>query len=270
MEGKEQLIYAVLMIGTLGMLLLVSAIVLFVYSYQRKLLRKKLEFQEIEDMLKNQEMKSAYAILEGQDIERKRLAREIHDNLGSILVTLNMYSDTALATKDTDKKNKMLEQIGNIAIQANDETRKLSHKLDSGALNHFGLKTAVKDLLQVVEETGKISVKSNLQINDTLNNEISINLYRIIQELINNTLKHANASYLSVTLSSIKDDYISLIYEDDGIGFDKNKIKSGIGLKNITSRIEKLSGEMNIEHPARGTCIIIEIPLNDENKRITG
>ena len=262
MESSESLSNEFILIaGTSGMLLLAFSITLFVYLYQRKLIKRKLAYQEIEDLLQQQELKSAYALLEGQDIERKRIAEELHDNLGSILVSLNMYLDTAIQSEDASKRDQMMARIKEIALKASDETRGLSHKLSSVSLTHFGLKTALEDLLNVINETNAIETSSNMYFNGEIKNDISHNIYRIVQELINNTLKHAKASKIFLEISDVKGEYVSIIYQDNGIGFDPVTAESGVGLINIKSRIDKFSGELNIDSNKNGSTFIIEIPL---------
>ena len=262
MESKQEIAYRTFVyLGTLGMLLLASAVVLFIYLYQRKLFKKKIAFQEIEDLLKEQELKSTYALMQGQDLERKRIAEELHDNLGSILVTLNMYTDTALSTVDIKRKNELINRINEIATKASDETRKLSHRLDSVSLKHFGLKTALDDLLSAIRETRHIAVKSSILIDNSISGDVSLNIYRIAQELINNTLKHAGAKHISIELYQVANEYLSFIYTDDGIGFNQGQTVSGVGLINIKSRVHKMAGDISIESEGKGINVVIEIPL---------
>lgn len=247
----------ILILGTLGMLLLAFAIVFFIYLYQRKLIKKQLENQEIIDLLQKQEMKTAYALLEGQDKERKRIAAELHDNLGSILVTLNMYADT-LQTKSAKEVPALAKKISEVAQLANEETRKISHNLDSGLLKHFGLEAAIKQLIEAVSTARKIQFKLSIQI-DSVSSDIGLEIYRIIQELINNTLKHANCTKVHLELSQVEHS-LSIIYEDNGVGFRKSEIVAGMGLKSIENRVNKLNGELTIDSsPGKGSTFIIEI-----------
>lgn len=243
------------------MLLLTVTIISFIYLYQRKLFKKKIAFQEIEDLLKEQELKSTYALMQGQDLERKRIAEELHDNLGSILVTLNMYTDTALSTVDMKRKNELINRISEIATRASDETRKLSHRLDSVSLKHFGLKTALDDLVSAIRETRHIKVKSSILIDNSISGEISLNIYRIAQELINNTLKHALSKNISIELHEVANEYLSFIYTDDGIGFNQSQTVLGAGLTNIRARVHKMAGDISIESEDKGINVVIEIPL---------
>jgi len=264
MESQEASINTemVLILGTSGMLLLTTAIVMFIYLYQRKLIKRKLEYQEIEDLLKKQELQSAYSLIEGQESERKRIAQDIHDSLGSVLVTLNMYADTLSSKLNSGQDKQLTKKISYFAKQATEETRRISHNLDSGMLVHFGLKAGVKDLVDAVMAAKSIIVSFHADLPEAVNQDISINLYRIIQELINNTLKHAHATKINIELIQVNVEYISLIYEDNGIGFDKITKVNGIGLTNIASRTEATGGVLTIDSKKdKGSSFIIEIPL---------
>jgi two-component system, NarL family, sensor kinase len=264
MESQIQLnTEIILVVGSIGMLLLTTAITLFIFLFQRKLITRKLAYLKIEDLLKHQELKSAYALLEGQDMERQRIATELHDNLGTILVTLNMYVDTLLQEKNLIEQRKLVEIISRISQQACDDARKLSHRLDSGSLNHFGFKVAVDDLIQVINDTKYINAKWIFNCDNELRKELSFNLYRIIQELINNTLKHAHASEVNLEVSTVNNEYVSFIYEDNGLGITAPlEQQKGIGLKNIELRVEKLNGTLVLDRKrVNGFTMIIEIPL---------
>ncbi|WP_420576102.1 sensor histidine kinase [Ekhidna sp.] len=248
----------VLFFGSFGMLFLAFSVVLFIYLYQRKLIKKNLENQQIQNLLSEQEAKTTYALLEGQDKERKRIAAELHDNLGSILVTLNMYAD-ALQTKKPEEMKRLAEKIGETTRLANEETRKISHSLDSGMLNHFGLEAAIKQLSEAVSSIRKLTFNISIQIEENLGPEISLEIYRMIQEMVNNTLKHAKATKIHLELTQM-DKSLNLIFEDNGIGFDRNEITRGMGLKNIENRVQKLNGDLTIDSRiSKGSTFIIEI-----------
>lgn len=253
-NGNNEMI---LTVGTSGMFLLAFAIVLFVYLYQRKLIKKNLENQQIQNLLAEQEMKATNALLEGQDKERKRIAAELHDNLGSILVTLNMYAD-ALQTKEPKEMPAIANKIAEVAQLANEESRKISHSLDSGMLKHFGLEAAINQLTEAVSSARNITFNLSLQT-DRISSDAALEVYRIIQELVNNTLKHAHCSRVSLELTQVANS-LTLIYEDNGVGFNRSEIKSGMGLKNIENRVQKLDGELTIDsYRGKGSTFIIEI-----------
>jgi len=252
-----------LYIGSFAMLILAMSIIMFIYLYQRKLLKKKIAFQEIEDLLKKQELRSAYTLLKGQDMERKRISQELHDNLGSMLVTLKMYADSAMSSSSLEKKDELIDRVSQIVEKASQATRNLSHQLDSVALKHFGLESAIKDLKQTLLESKGLNMITSIILDDDIDADTTHNLYRIIQELVNNTLKHAHASHISVDIHQIGQDLISLNYKDDGVGFDVDSVKSGMGLLNIKSRVDRLSGELSIESGPKGTLVTIEIPIHE-------
>ena len=265
-KGSSLNIDLVLILGTSGMLLLATAIILFIYLYQRKLIKRKLAYQKIEDLLKKQELKSTYALIEGQEAERKRIAQDLHDSLGSMLVTLNMYADTLIGKAAKKEVKQLAEKISDITQQATEETRRISHNLDTSMLTHFGLEAAINDLLNAIRKAKSMAIVSHIHLPHRLHKEVSNNLYRIIQELINNTLKHAHATKIHLEVSQISTEYISLIYEDNGVGFDTSTKVNGMGLTNIASRIDTTGGTLQIDSKIKkGSSFIIEIPLYGKN-----
>ena len=257
---------SVLIVGSIVFIVLTFSIVFFIYLYQRKLIKRKIEFQKIEDLLKKQELQSAYALIEGQEKERKRIAQDLHDSLSSMLVTLNMYADSLLKKAHDPAVIHITSKIKSTAKQATEETRRISHNLDTGIIRHFGLAAAIKDLCEAVNGIGSMHVTHHVQLTDQTSKEVNVNIYRIIQELINNTLKHAQATKIHIELSQINYEYISLIYEDNGKGFDKDLVSDGIGLKNIQSRVDTLGASLEIDSkPGHGSTFIIELPIYGKN-----
>lgn len=216
--------------------------------------------QKIQDLLQQQEVRTAYALLEGQDKERKRIASELHDNLGSILVTLNMYADSLQTKTKVEEVKDIADRISNTSQKANEEVRKISHSLDTGLLKHFGLKAAITQLMEAVEMSKKIKIKLELQLEDHFTNETGLQVYRIIQELVNNSLKHSKCTTIRIEANHIKN-HLSIIYEDNGKGFDTSEVKRGMGLSNVEQRIEKLEGTLEVDSTSgRGSTFIFDIP----------
>lgn len=251
----------ILVIGSSAMLLMATFVVFFVFMYQRKLLRKQMEYARVEELLRKEELSNAYKVLEAKDIERQNVARELHDNVGSILTSLNIYLDTLGDENDKSKFDQKLARSQQIGREATDEIRKLSHRLASVSLQHFGLETAVKDLIQTVTANNSIKFDFSLSLVDELEYQTSLNLYRILQELVNNTLKYAKASRINLQIHTINSEYLSFIYEDNGTGFDVSNSTKGMGLLNIRSRIESMNGDLTIDSTHRGSSFIIEIPI---------
>jgi signal transduction histidine kinase/predicted negative regulator of RcsB-dependent stress response len=247
----------VILTFSLGITILITLGIYFILNQRRRRIKLASE-KAIQDLLQNQEMKTTYALLEGQDKERKRIAAELHDNLGSILVTLNMYADTLQNKKPKDIPA-LAQKIADVAQLANTETRKISHSLDSGMLRHFGLEAAIKQLTEAVSSARKIKFNLSLQTGE-ISSDASIEIYRIIQELVNNTLKHAQCTKVHLELTHV-DHSFSIIYEDNGVGFNPIEESGGMGLKNIQNRAAKLDGELTIDStPGKGSSFIIEIP----------
>jgi two-component system NarL family sensor kinase len=267
LQIEEQQQAQLIMGGVIVLLFLAGIGVYIYYDQKRKNLvalaakDKQLYDRQIEELLNEEEIKTTYALLDGQDKERKRIAQELHDNISSTMATLNMFLSTFKPDKLSTKEKELLDRINLVAFQTAEDTRNLSHSLDSGSLSHFGLTVAIQDLMEAVGRSG-LEVNQTIDLERPLPGDLSLNIYRITQELVNNTLKHAKAQRISLELSEVSGEYVSMIYSDDGIGFDETTHKEGIGLKNMQSRIDALEGQLTIDsQPGKYTSYIIEIPL---------
>lgn len=249
---------AYLVIGTAAMILMMLTVIIFALAFQRKLARKAKEFIEIEKLVQKQELQSAYFVIEGQEQERKRIAAELHDNIGGLLATLKIYSDLSLNKTNTVDLNRLNGKINEISATLSDEVRKLSHELDLRTLSGFGLKVAVEHLGEAITAAGKINVETIIDTQGPILETHSLHLYRIIQELVTNTLKHSGASRIRIELTQIEND-LSLIYEDNGHGFDPLTVKDGMGLNNIQTRVAQIDGKLTIDPSSKGTTCIVEL-----------
>ena len=252
-----------LITGTLFMVIMTFVVVVFAYLIQKKLIRKERAYREIELLLQKQELKSAYSLIDVQEQERKRIASEVHDNIGSLLATLKIYSDLVIEREQDSEIKHLNRKINGIIETVIEEIRKIAHSLDSDALRNFGLPAALKQLCEAISNSGKLEVKSFIDLHYPMEGEISLHLYRIIQELFTNTLKHAQAMKIRFEITQVNGD-ISIIHQDDGHGFDP-QAPAGMGLTNIRSRIQRFNGEMKVQSSTSGTTFIIEIPLNNEH-----
>jgi signal transduction histidine kinase len=205
------------------------------------------------------------AVIEAQEMERKRIAGDLHDSLGQMLslskLQLSEIIDSSLIL--TPEHEKMLVRSTQIIDEACQEVRNISHNLMPGPLIRLGLTSAVKDLVRKINSSKKIQVSfsSNLDT-DRLDEKVEISVYRIIQEILNNTLKHAKASQIGISLNIQDERTLVLMIADNGIGFDTGKIikSSGIGWKNIYSRLEIINGFMNVNSiKNQGTNIEIKV-----------
>ncbi len=208
-------------------------------------------------------------VIEAQEKERERFAMEIHDGLGQTLLAAKMNFNTIgehLENCDTEVK-KIYTNAIQLLTEAVQEARNISHGLMSRVLNNFGLAYAINEIITNINTSSKLKFiyQHNIE-NQRFYEEIEMGVYRTLQELIKNIIKHSKATtaYLEITK---KDDTMLILIEDNGIGIDKQSIVSpksgGIGLKNMRSRIEYLGGQFIIDDKLeKGTRININISLN--------
>lgn len=215
--------------------------------------------------IKLSEFTSLNSMLEGQEMERKRLAREIHDGIGPQLSTLKMKLagiESDLPNVPDDIKNQFSRSYGLIDEVA-DDLRSISHNLLPKVLIDFGLREALESLIDKIHGTKNVKISFIASLpEERLHHILELGIYRICQELINNTLKHAKARRITLQLIHV-DKLMRLTYEDDGLGFVRTRKNQGLGLMNIESRVKAFGGELNIDsHPGKGTTTTIEIPLH--------
>jgi len=255
-------------IGTLGMLVLIISLVIFIIMHQRKVLRYQLRLQHLE-----QEQQSVLinASVRMQEEERQRIAADLHDDAGPLLATARLYLNENLVNQD---KNTQLQSIFQ-ARQILDDTiqliRNISHSLMPPTLKNFGLESAITDIMQKISGSGVINASSRFhEYKERLKPEKELLVYRMIQELINNILKHSNASFIHIT-QNMQDSKCMLRIHHDGRGivqadFDKlNKSNIGLGLKNISSRLRVAKGKIFFEKDGSQTYykVTLEIPQDD-------
>jgi len=215
-------------------------------------------------MARQKERAMMSAVLKGQEQERKRLGAELHDGIGQILsaISLDVSQASALAA-NTDRSQLIseLDQLGSKVQTAIKEVRNISHDLMPDVLESFGLKEALKQTCSSLHKRAGIKVKfEHVDLQSKYDSTMELNIFRITQELLNNIQKHSASANVFVSLMD-HGDSISLTVEDDGIGFDPNKDSSGIGLRNVASRVKTLGGQMDVESSKEsGTLINIEIP----------
>jgi len=210
--------------------------------------------------------KKSNAALEAEIQERKRIGQELHDSLGHLLSLAGLHASVLYKKKDITelKRKELLESLMKSIDDAFDEVRNISHNLAPSLLSERGLNGALKSISDRVNQSTKLSMSfDTFGLDGSLDNLIENTLFRTIQEIVNNTIKHAGASKLFIQIAQGSSE-ITLMAEDDGKGFNFNEIKehSSYGLSHMKSRIENLKGTMFIDsNPGRGTIISILIPL---------
>src|SRR5215212_3143183 len=251
----------VLFMGTLGMLVLTIGLILFIIFYQLRLQQMEQEQQKI---LLN-------ASIRLQEEERQRLAADLHDDAGPLLATARLYLNENLVNQDKATQLQSIYQARQILDDTIQLIRNISHSLMPPTLKNFGLESAVNDLFQKISGSGTINASSRFhEYRDRLKPEKELIVFRIVQELINNILKHSNSSFIHLTQNMHNGSCILRMHHDGrGIvqtDFEKlNKSNIGLGLKNISSRLKVGRGNILFEKDASQTYykITIEVPRDD-------
>nr|WP_321405566.1 histidine kinase [uncultured Carboxylicivirga sp.] len=238
----------------------ISATMLIASIYIRKIFA---QLNHLENIRKDNESKVLSAILQTEEKERKHFSKELHDGLGPILSSIKMLL-SALNTPSHDKENnEILSRTETAVDQAIQTTKEISNFLNPKVLERFGLKKALQNYVDDIEASGKLKVRLEINLTDEIADyNISLILYRVYCELINNTLKHANAKTVFISMYVHQQSVIAL-YEDDGIGLDQSKaLSKGSGILNIKSRVKSINGNFELStEQGNGIYIKIEIPI---------
>lgn len=254
---KNKFIYILLLCITIGLLLLSY----FVYLNNQKKLR--LRNQQITELEQEKKLRAVDALLQGQEEERERIAQELHDGLGGMLSGVkmsfnHMKENLVMTPENREAFQHSVQQLD----QTLDELRKVSHNLMPDVLVRFGLVDALQEFCQNIERSSKVKVSFQfLGTQRTLSNSVQLSIYRILQELINNAIKHGECKQILAQIS-MEEKKILLTVEDDGKGFDKQTLQhtKGMGMSSVQHRVDYLKGMMQIEtKPTEGVVINIEL-----------
>lgn len=227
---------------------------------------EQLALRENLDLLRRKELEINYARLAGQDETQKRIGQELHDGVGALLSTvkINLAPVDEVLDRLPAEKRAQYAAANRLLDEACEELRRISHELASAVLQKFGLKAQLEALADVVRRSGKLRVElATHGLRERLDYHTELNIYRIVQELFQNVVKHARAQNITIQVNRF-DDRINVIVEDDGQGFDPAKVrqKPGLGLQGLTARVHELRGEIQIDsRPGRGSNICIDFPL---------
>lgn len=219
--------------------------------------RKKLE----EELVLNERMRQkqiAQAAVNAQEKERADVGKELHDNISQMLTSTKLFLDIMRNKTPDELLERSIKNINTIIA----EIRNISRSLVPSSIEDLGLIASLNDLLDNIRVTNIINVEfyPDADVENLINANYKLTLYRIVQEQINNIVKHAKASQVLIELF-YEDNNIELVITDDGIGFDLNKVKKGHGLKNMRSRAELLNGSLEIiTSPQKGCKLKVHIP----------
>lgn len=244
----------------LGLVTLTIISLLLYRNYRHK---QKLQQVKIEDLESEKQLAATEAVLKGEEQERTRLAKDLHDGLGGMLSGIKHSLNSVKGTLDMSPDNtQAFERNIDMLDSSIKEMRRVAHNMMPEALVKFGLDAALKDFCNDINQSGalRVTYHSIGMDNTQLDRTTSITIYRIVQELLNNIIKHAETQNAIVQVSKNRD-IISVTVEDDGKGFDTKILehREGIGWRNIQSRVDYLKGKLDVrsEH-GKGTSVWIE------------
>jgi signal transduction histidine kinase len=271
-------------IVSLGILLITLLLVLLVVLYRgirqkqglqaEKLagmeLEKEMAIQEKELLKKERDLKVMEALIKGEETERARLARDLHDGIGGMLAAVQMHFSALQNRKDESVKQRNMRELMAMLQDIATEVRKTSHNLMPDVLQQYGFEAALQMYCDTINAGGNIQFE--LQMHDPAGlpeGTVTLSIYRIIQELIHNTLDHAEASHATIQISR-QEDKLSIMMEDDGIGFNPGDYKEGLGIQNLRTRVQLLKGFISIESSkGNGTTVYIEFHLSKLHNILT-
>lgn len=253
---KERRFYIIT--GVSGVLILLLAFGLLFYRHRLNREKRELAERKVKQLEQEKQLVATLALLDGETTERTRLARDLHDGLGSMLSVIKLHlhgirNFSALAEADARRLAKACEMLDELAI----ELRRMAHNLMPDSLSRYGIKTSLEDFCRSIPMANFQFFGENLR----LGSRLEVLIYRCAYELINNALRHAEAIRINVQLT-VDERLVSLSVQDDGKGFDPEMVAYGAGFTNMRNRIASYNGKINIySSPGEGTEVTIEIEL---------
>lgn len=231
---------------------MISGIFLFLVSKRMFASQQALQRELAEERVRYKD-ELAREVLSAQELERKKLGEELHDNINQLLGVVKLYIEHA--QMNPSAKNDMLKKSAEYLKQVIDEIRGLSRSLVSPTIKDLGLMESITELIENICDLKKIKIQLNSCdfAEEMLSDIKKLMVYRIMQEQLNNVVKHSQAANVHVSLK-YSEAQVQLTIDDDGVGFDMLKVKPGLGLKNIRHRLELFNGSMNIESSPGHGC----------------
>ncbi|MBZ4043300.1 sensor histidine kinase [Flavobacterium hibisci] len=243
----EKEVVAIILYISLFFMIVAVALIVFFYFSRKKIIQKELEKR---DLVLAHQKEQLHAVIITQEEERKRIAQDLHDDISSKLnvVSLNSYLLASPNLKQTEIKE-ITDNIINITAKALDNSRKIAHNLLPPVFDKFGLHAGIEELCEEFESSKSVKVfyQNKIEFNENEKDK-HLHVFRILQELMNNSLRHGKASEISIHLDKVNGSN-SCFYKDNGIGFDSKNSENqkGLGMKNIDSRISFLNGSIDIK-----------------------
>lgn len=263
---RQKSLYNYLLVGIAAVLLLIVLFIYRILRYRKARAAQQHEIQDqrIRELEKDKQLVAVDSLLQGQEDERSRLAKDLHDGLGGLLsgvkFSLSNMKDNLVITSENMV---VFERSLDLIDTSISELRRVAHNMMPEMLGKFGLDEALKEYFKTINSTGLLLIRyQGIGMENRLHHSTEIIIYRILQELLNNTLKHARATEVSVQLIR-EGSRLNLLFEDNGKGFDPalSENQHGAGLLNVKSRVQYLKGQLDI-HSVAGSGTLINMEFN--------
>ncbi len=257
MPRQEEDILITIVVASVFFVLIGSFLLLLVFVFLRRQRKNKEEKEEMKNRFERTLLKTQ---LEIQEQAFAYISQEIHDNIGQVLSLVRLNLNTFDNSITEEKINQTDELLG----KAIKDLRDLSHNLQNNRIHHIGIVESVRQLLVSLEKTGRFTTSFKTSDNfHILDANTDIILYRMIQEIVNNIIKHASADHIEISIDNDAADLITIQITDNGIGFDTsllNQERPGIGLQNIINRSKMINATVSVNSsPGNGTAITLHI-----------
>ncbi len=253
MNNEVEIVYFV---GTFGMIILAAGIFFFFVTYQKRLLKKQIELNEIKAA---QQEKLLQNTIFAQEKERYRVARDLHDEVGAMLSVVKLNVGRLEKKSSEPQAKELVVETKTYLDDVITQVRRISRALLPPSLEKLGLFNAIQELANWVNKSGEVAIECNLIGKQfRFDNEKELALFRVIQELLNNSLKYAEAEKITIILKFVNN-YVFVTYNDNGKGFNmEEKINTGLGLRNLESRTQLLKAKFKMKsNVGKGTSAIL-------------
>jgi len=265
MPATDQDILVLFIASILVPALLLLLVVLFVVYHRKQMMRHEVKEKEQENIYNVALLK---ATISAQERERQRIAKDLHDGVGSTLTALKMnVMHLRQQTNKVSAQREFLDDTLEMLTDGIENVRGVSHELLPPTLRQFGLIKGLEELVRRFNQSGQLTVRMSSEVHlDQIDDTIALGVFRMVQELVSNTIKHAEAQHIRLTVKEA-DGTLHLIYQDDGRGVRSSATQhQGLGIMNIESRVKMLGGCLHLEsEPGSGYQANVQIPLKSTN-----
>ena len=260
----------------IGSFIVLIPILILLYVYRQKIAAqnllaeqtKEINKQKTTDLIKDKELEKMKASIEGKERERARIAKDLHDGLGGTLAGIKLR---LMKIAGNDKIGKQLDNVIKNIDATCEEVRTISHDLIPPKINDIPFVHLLERYIQEISAAQQWNSNIDCYPEEALNQipeEMKIEIYRIVQELLNNITKHAAATHVDVNFTK-HEGYLNLMVEDNGKGFNQAESSNGIGIRNMKNRVDAINGDLSIDSQInRGTIVNINIPYPSNNKSV--